>query len=181
MNTLAKMNIHDNMSTRADRNTHIDRNTHTDMNTQGDIGTHAGLHTHADAADAAAGDAGAIVQRFWSLMASNDFFSVGDVLADSFVLDWPQSGERLRGRENFARMNAEYPAHGPWTFRINTLVSDANRVVSDVTVSDGVVIARAITFFTVHAGRIQHITEYWPDPYPAPANRAHLVERMPAE
>lgn len=125
-----------------------------------------------------ASEAGAIVQHFWSLMAGNDFFAVGKLLAEDFVLDWPQSGERIRGRENFARMNSEYPAHGPWTFRINTLVSDNTRAVSDVTVSDGVVIARAISFFTVHAGRIQHITEYWPDPYPAPANRAHLVETL---
>ena len=122
------------------------------------------------------GDAVDVVRRYWSLMAGNDFAAVGAVLADDFVLDWPQSGERLRGRERFARMNAEYPAHGPWTFAIDRLGGDDREAVSDVRVSDGVQHARAVSFFTVANGRIVRLVEYWPDPYPAPANRAHLVE-----
>jgi len=98
------------------------------------------------------------------------------VLADDFVLDWPQSNERLRGRERFARMNAAYPAHGAWTFAIDRVVGDDREAVSDVRVSDGVQHARAVSFFTVADGRIVRMVEYWPDPYPAPANRAHLVE-----
>ena len=122
--------------------------------------------------------AAAIARRFWSLMATNDFPAVGAVLADDFVLDWPQSNERIRGRDNFARMNAEYPAHGPWTFRIDRLVGDATQAASDVGVSDGVQHARALTFFEVQDGLVRRIVEYWPEPYEAPANRGHLVERM---
>jgi ketosteroid isomerase-like protein len=116
------------------------------------------------------------VRRFWERMASNDFDSVGAVLADDFVLDWPQSGERLRGRSNFARMNAEYPAHGRWAFTVHRLFGQGGEVVSDVGVTDGVQVARAISFFEVVEGRIARIVEFWPDPFEAPANRAHLVE-----
>lgn len=45
--------------------------------------------------------AGALVERFWQLMNSNDFFSVASVLSEDFVLEWPQSGERIVGAENF--------------------------------------------------------------------------------
>lgn len=121
-------------------------------------------------------DAVATVRRFWELMASNDFAAVGQVLADDFVVEWPQTGERIRGRANFARMNAEYPAHGPWRFEVHRLFGDATQVASDVGVSDGVQHARAASFFTVEAGLIRRIVEFWPEPYPAPANRAHLVE-----
>lgn len=119
-----------------------------------------------------------IVEEFWRLMATNDFFAVARVLSDSFVLEWPQSKERIRGGENFARMNAEYPAHGPWRFTINRLVAGEHEVVSDVSITDGVQAARAISFFTISDGKIVKLVEYWPDPYPAPANRAHLVEPM---
>jgi hypothetical protein len=51
-------------------------------------------------------------------------------------------------------------------------------VVSDVTVTDGVQTARAISFFTVAGGKIRRLVEFWPEPYEAPAHRAHLVERM---
>ncbi len=38
------------------------------------------------------GHAADVVAAFWTLMQSNDFRSVGAVLSDDFVLDWPQSG-----------------------------------------------------------------------------------------
>ncbi len=37
------------------------------------------------------------VREFWRLMGTNDFLAVGTVLADDFVLEWPQSNERIRG------------------------------------------------------------------------------------
>lgn len=120
----------------------------------------------------------AVVEEFWRLMATNDFFAVARVLSDNFVLEWPQSQERIRGAENFAKMNAEYPAHGVWRFTINRLVAGESEIVSDVSITDGVVAARAISFFTISDGKIEKLVEYWPDPYPAPANRAHLVEPM---
>ncbi|HSM50926.1 MAG TPA: nuclear transport factor 2 family protein [Thermoanaerobaculia bacterium] len=119
-----------------------------------------------------------VARGFWRLMATNDFHAVGAVLAPEFVLEWPQSRERIRGAERFARMNAEYPAHGPWSFTIHRLVGGESEAVSDVTVTDGVQTARAISFFEVRAGRITRLVEYWPEPYDAPAHRAHLVERM---
>ena len=119
-----------------------------------------------------------VVREYWRLMASNDFHSVGAVLASGFVLEWPLSKERIRGAERFARMNEEYPAHGRWRFTINRLVSADSEAVSDVTVTDGTQIARVISFFTVANGRITRLVEFWPEPSPAPANRAHLVEPM---
>lgn len=112
-----------------------------------------------------------VVAEFWRLMATNDFASTVAVLADDFVLDWPQSNERIVGAADFARMNSEYPAHGQWTFIVDRLVADRQTVVTDVRVSDGVEHARAISFFTVTGGLIRSIVEYWP----TPANRSHLV------
>lgn len=119
-----------------------------------------------------------VVKRFWSLMESNDFASVGEVLSDDFVLEWPQSGERIRGRENFGRMNQEYPAHGIWKFKINRILVDGDEAVSDVTVTDGVQQARAISFFSISDSKITKLLEFWPDPFPAPEHRRHLVEMM---
>ena len=119
-----------------------------------------------------------LIEQFWQLMATNDFRSVGAVLSDDFVLDWPQSGERIRGRDNYVAMNQEYPAHGRWQFTVNRIVGDDNEAVSDVSVSDGVQQARAISFFTVRDGKIVKMVEYWPDSFDAPDNRKHLVEKI---
>ena|SRR5687768_14126599 len=120
-----------------------------------------------------------VVREFWRLMATNDFHSVAAVLSPEFVLEWPQSKEVIRGAERFARMNQEYPAHGRWEFTINRIVCGESEAVSDITVTDGVQTARAISFFTVVQGRITRLVEFWPEPYPALPNRAHLVEVMP--
>ncbi len=118
-----------------------------------------------------------VVEQFWQLMRSNDFASVGAVLADDFVLDYPLSGERFRGRERFAAVNAEYPAAGPWTFDVQRIVAGVSEAVSDVIVGDGRQLARVLSFFTIdRAGLISAMTEYWPEPAEPHDNRAHLAE-----
>jgi len=117
-----------------------------------------------------------VVREFWRLMTSNDFASVQAVLASSYVLDWPQTNERIRGAERFTQMNAEYPANSPWSFRINRIVGSESEAVSDVSVTDGVQKARCISFFTVADGKITRQVEFWPEPYAAPSNRKHLTE-----
>lgn len=123
-------------------------------------------------------EACAVVDAFWRLMASNDFRAVGAVLAPEFVLEWPQSRERLRGAESFALMNEQYPAHGRWRFNVRRLIGDAATAVSEVAITDDVQHAVAISFFEVSYGRITRLVEYWPEPYAAAPNRAHLVEAM---
>lgn len=116
---------------------------------------------------------------FWQAMQTNDFRAAAEWLHDDYVLDWPQSGERIRGRDNFAAINEHYPAAGRWQFTINRIVAEGDEVVSDVTVTDGQITGRAITFSTVRNRKIVRQVEYWPDPFEAPAWRALWVE--PAE
>ena len=119
-----------------------------------------------------------VVEQFWALMSTNDFKAVGTVLSDDFILQWPQSGELIRGRDNFARVNEEYPSHGRWIFTVHRLFGDEHEVVSEVSITDGLQQARAISFFTVAGGLITQMVEYWPEVYEAAANRSHLVEKI---
>jgi len=75
-------------------------------------------------------------------------------------------------------MNEEYPAHGRWVFVINRIVGNDSEAVSDVSVTDGVQHARAISFFSVSDEKIFRMVEFWPDPFPARDDRKHLVEPM---
>ncbi|MEQ8858190.1 MAG: nuclear transport factor 2 family protein [Pseudomonadales bacterium] len=119
-----------------------------------------------------------VVREFWELMASNDFQSVRRLLAPEFVAEWPQSGERIRGGERFARVNAEYPTKGRWSFIVNRLVSSDHDVVTQVSITDGEQTAEPISFFTVVHGKVTRLVEYWPEPFAPAANRRHLVELM---
>lgn len=119
-----------------------------------------------------------VVERFWELMRGNDFTAVGEVLADDFVLEWPGTNERFRGRERFTAVNTQYPAHGPWTFDVHRIVAGAGEAVSDTTVSDGAVVARAVSFFTIEDGRITRLVEHWPEQGDPPHDRSHLAEPL---
>ena len=123
-------------------------------------------------------DSKQIVERFWAAMQTNDFKAVGEFLHDDFILEWPQSGERIRGRTNFVAINEHYPAHGRWEITIHRIIGEGDEVVSDVGVTDGAIIGRAITFSTIRDGKILHQTEFWPDPYEPAAWRAGWVEKI---
>jgi ketosteroid isomerase-like protein len=120
-----------------------------------------------------------VVERFWKLMDANDFRAAGELLHDQYILEWPQSGERVKGREHFVAINTNYPVHGRWHVAILRLVSEGDEVVSEVNVTDdGDVNMRAITFSTVRDGRILRQREFWPEPFEPAAWRAQWVERM---
>lgn len=121
-----------------------------------------------------------LVERFWQTMNTNDWEAVGRLLHDDYTLDWPQSGERIRGRDHFVAVNAHYPAAGPWRFAIHRLVADDDSAASDVLVSAPGIAARVVSFFEPRNGLIWRMTEFWPDPFPAAPWRAQWVERIAA-
>lgn len=117
-----------------------------------------------------------IIEQFWKTMESNNFHAVAELLHDEFTLEWHQSRELIRGRDNFAKINTAYPSNGKWHFNINSIVAEGDIVVTDVSVTDGVVKDRVITFSTIRDGKIWKQVEFWPEPFEAPEWRSQWVE-----
>lgn len=122
-----------------------------------------------------------IVERFWRTMNTNDWVVVGQLLHEGYALEWPQSGERIRGRDSFVAVNAHYPAAGPWRFDVHRIIADEHGAASDVAVTAPSVSARVVSFFEMRDGCIWHMTEYWPDPFAAATWRSEWVERFDPE
>ena len=121
-------------------------------------------------------DSKEVVLAFWEAMKTNDFAKASEWLSPDFEGYWPQSGELIVGRDNFTAINSTYPANGIWEFEVHSVVCDGPTVVTDVSVTDGVQKARAITFHTVENGLISNQKEFWPDPMEAPKWRAKWVQ-----
>jgi hypothetical protein len=117
-----------------------------------------------------------VVLSFWNAMKSNDFAKASEWLSPDFEGFWPQSGELILGRDNFVAINASYPANGLWSFDIHSVVWEGETVVTDVSVTDGVQKARAITFHTVENRLISKQKEFWPDDMPPQEWRAKWVK-----
>jgi ketosteroid isomerase-like protein len=120
-----------------------------------------------------------IVQALWDRMQARDWPGVGELLADDLVVEWPVSGERIVGRDNYVRINAEYPEG--WTIRLLRVVADGDVVVSEVEVPHETMgVHRVASFWTVRDGRITAGREYWTElgSDPSPEWRAAYVQRI---
>ena len=119
-----------------------------------------------------------LLENFWATMATNDFYAASQLLHNDYLLEWPQSGERIRGQDNFAAINTFYPAEGKWEFTINHLLAEGDLVTTDVSVTDGKLKDRVITFSTIRDGKIWKQVEFWPEAFAAPEWRKQWVERF---
>ncbi|AZM58311.1 MULTISPECIES: nuclear transport factor 2 family protein [unclassified Streptomyces] len=119
------------------------------------------------------------VRTLWDRMQQRDWAGVGDLLADDVVVEWPVSGERIVGRENYVRVNAEYPEG--WSIDVLRVVPSGEVVVSEVEVPHvSMGIHRVASFWTVRDGVITAGREYWTElgADPSPAWRAPFVQRL---
>lgn len=121
--------------------------------------------------------AGAAVAAYWAAEEARDWDQVSALVADDVIYEVPQTRERVRGRAAYVRFNAEgFP--GDWHIAVERIVSGDRDAVSVIRFTDADGSQQAVTLFDFAAdGLITRITEYWPDPYEPPANRAALTER----
>jgi hypothetical protein len=116
-----------------------------------------------------------VVERFWRALEEGDHQAAVECLHKEFVEEWPQSGERIRGPENWLGMATAHP-----TFPTVTLVR---------TVGEGDVWAtharydygdgtpwQVVAIQELREGRIARLTEVFGTPFEAADWRRHLVE-----
>ena len=116
-------------------------------------------------------------------MRENDWARAAGHLTENCEVDWPCSGERIVGREDFAAIQARYPTNtGRWSFDVHRIVAEDNVVVSEVTVTDGEQAARVVAFSILEDGRIARQIEYWPmsyEPMPGRDDLTRPIARIP--
>jgi len=118
------------------------------------------------------------VRLLWERMEARDWDAVADQLHPDVVVDWPNTAERMRGRDKYLAVQREYPEG--WHIEVLRIVDGGDTVVSEVRVEQGGKRFFAVSFFELEEGRIARAVEYWSDgePQPAPAWRAPLTESL---
>jgi ketosteroid isomerase-like protein len=123
-------------------------------------------------------ESGGAVRRLWELFEARRWDEAGQELHDDFVAEWPHTGERIRGRENFIELNRNYPE--PWSIEVRRVVGSGDEVALEAAVSHPGGVAHAAGFYTLRDGKIARATEYWLDgrSQEPPEWRARWVELM---
>lgn len=116
------------------------------------------------------------IEHLWAAFDRFEFEAAGAVLHDDFVCEWPQSGERIRGRDNYVALNAHYP--GRWRIAVQRLFVCGDQVISQVRLEFDGKVDYCTSFFEFRDGRIVKETDFWSETYPAPEWRARWIERL---
>lgn len=121
-------------------------------------------------------DVRAALRRHWSASDVNDFAAEHEIYRTDAVLEYPQSGERIRGRSNIRASREAQPNAKRFTVR---------RILGagDLWISELVLTYDGQPFYTVsimefEGGEVVRETQYFGDPFEPGPSRAQWVERI---
>lgn len=127
----------------------------------------------------------ATVEQFLSAMAANDIEAQERLLSDDIVEEYPQSGERIRGKDNRRAILENYPGGTPRETSesgpspkppVVTGAGDDFTAAGQITYPNGET-WQVVALIELHDGKISKITSYFGAPFEAPAWRAPYVEK----
>ena len=117
------------------------------------------------------------LEQHWKASEDGDVDTEHAIYAADAVLDYPQSGERFRGRARIQAQRGGHPAERHFTIlRI--------RGAGDLWVSECVITYDGVPTYSVSVMEftgdlVTHETQYFADPFQAPPWRAELSEPIP--
>ena len=96
--------------------------------------------------------------------------------AEDCVVEWPQSGERIRGKENLLALREAYPARVE--FELRRVIGRRDLGVSEYGIRYDGKPVNVVSIVEFGDGKVIRETHYFADPFPPPEWRAQWVERM---
>jgi hypothetical protein len=119
-------------------------------------------------------DARAALERHWAASDANDFAAEHDIYREDAVLDYPQSGERIRGRDKIRASRAVQPNRKRFTVRRITGTGDL--WISDYILTYDGRPSYVVSLMEFIDGQVAHETQYFADPFEPGPSRAQWVE-----
>jgi hypothetical protein len=116
----------------------------------------------------------AAIAEHWQASERGDSEAEHAVYAADAVLDYPQSGERFRGRATIAAQRGGNPANRH--FAVQRITGAGDLWVSECVITYDGVPTHSVSIMEFAHDQVVHETQYFADPFPAPAARAALAE-----
>jgi hypothetical protein len=118
----------------------------------------------------------AALDQHWAASDANDFDAEHRIYLDDAVLEYPQSGELTRGRSNIQGQRASQP--NKKRFSIRRIVGSGNLWVTEFILTYDNKPSYTVSIMEFSGVKVARETQYFADPFVAPAFRAKWVERM---
>ncbi|HEY7635606.1 MAG TPA: nuclear transport factor 2 family protein [Gemmatimonadales bacterium] len=119
----------------------------------------------------------AVIEALVAAINARDLAALDKVFTDDVILEWPQSGERIRGAQNRREIYSRFPSLPKVSPRRITGGGDVWVLEASLDYGDGDPY-QGVFIFQMRNGRIAREIAYWSKPFPAPEWRSAWVERM---
>jgi hypothetical protein len=116
----------------------------------------------------------AAIEDHWQASEVGDVETEHAIYAEDAILDYPQSGERFRGRARIAAQRGGHPADRH--FRVLRISGGGDLWVSECVITYDGLPSYSVSIMEFSHALVVHETQYFGDPFPAPASRAALAE-----
>ena len=113
----------------------------------------------------------------WEASDRGDVDTEHAIYAADAILDYPQSGERFRGRAKIRAQRGGHPAERHFT--ILRIRGGGDLWVSECVITYDGVPTYAVSVMEFTGTQVTHETQYFADPFQAPSWRAELAEPIP--
>jgi hypothetical protein len=114
------------------------------------------------------------LKRHWDASDASDFEVEHEIYRDDAVLDYPQSGERIRGRRNIQESRSVQP--NTKRFTVRRIIGSGNLWVTEFILSYDGVPSYTVSIMEFREGQVASETQYFADRFDPAPSRAHLVE-----
>jgi hypothetical protein len=113
----------------------------------------------------------------WQASAAGDLNAEHDIYDDRAVCEYPQSGERIVGRNNLQALRSHHPDK-PSGFDVRRIQGNGNLWITEYTITYQGRAACVVSIMEFANGKVVHETQYFSDPFEAPGWRAQWVEKI---
>jgi len=118
----------------------------------------------------------AALDQHWAASDANDFETEHRIYHEDAVLEYPQSVERTRGRYNIQHQRASQP--NKKRFVIRRIIGSGDLWVTEFILTYDGKPSYTVSIMEFRGDKVARETQYFADPFVAPASRAQWVERM---
>jgi hypothetical protein len=116
------------------------------------------------------------LERHWDASDASNFEVEHEIYGEDAVLNYPQSGERIRGRRNIQESRFVQPSKK--RFRVQRIVGSGDLWVTEFVLTYDGAPSYAVSIMEFRDGLVTSETQYFADPFEPAPSRAHLVERI---
>ena len=116
------------------------------------------------------------LRRHWAASDVNDFATEHQIYRADAVLEYPQSGERIRGRANIQASRTAQPNLKRFTVR--RMLGGGDLWISELVMTYDGRPSYVVSIMEFDGGQVVHETQYFSDPFEPGPSRAQWVETM---